>query len=808
MTACRHCGEVVPAGAGEFCCNGCAGAYQLVHHLGLGRWYEARRLQAGVRAPRPDAEGALDPTAYIRHASADRDELHLMVEGLHCAACVWLIESLLSRQPGVASARVNMTTRRLTLAWRPGAAEPAALLALVGRLGYRLVPYDPERLAAAASREDGELLRALAVAGFAAANVMLLSVAVWAGAFEGMGPATRDLLHWISALIALPAIAYAGMPFFRSAFAALRSRRLNMDVPISLGVLLAAAVSLLETAQSGEYAYFDAAVTLLFFLLIGRYLDRRARARARSAAEQLIGLKAVAATIIAGDGSRRSIPAAQIRPGDRIAVAAGERIAIDGTVAQGRSSIDASLVTGESLPAAVRPGDKVYAGTINLTGALTLTASAAAADTLLAEIVRLMAVGEQCRARYVRLADRVAGHYAPVVHGLALATLLGWLAAGTAWQPALLVAVSVLIVTCPCALGLAVPAVQVVATGRLLRRGILVKAQDALERLAAIDTVVLDKTGTLTLGRPELLQPERIAKADLELAAGLASASRHPLARALARACPAVPALADVHEEPGCGLETVIKGNRVRLGSRSWCGVAANDSSDETDRPAFWLARQGRATVRFDFADALRPDAAASIAALRAQGLRVLLLSGDRPAAVQRAASEAGISDWRANQSPAEKVAALSALRDAGHQVLMIGDGLNDAPALAAGTVSISPSSAADISQTAADIIFQGDRLQPVLEAIAVARRAARLVRQNFALAIGYNLLAVPLAMAGLVTPLLAAVAMSASSIAVSLNSLRLGRSDARSTLPDSGGAAARPARPAGFPVGVEERAV
>ncbi len=547
---CPHCGEPV-AMPGSFCCAGCAGAWRLITELGLERYYRSRTLDPATRPLRPPAD-AVDTASYAVAAADGTAALHLMIDGLHCPACVWLIESALKRQPQVTEARVNLTTRRLRLAWRGNASDGAPLVALLRRLGYRVMPYDPRRAAGLASAEEARLLRALAVAGFAASNVMLLSVAVWAGLAGEMGAATRDLLHWVSALIALPAIAYAGQPFFRSAAAALRRGRTNMDVPISIGVTLAAGMSLYQTITGGVQAYFDSSVTLLFFLLIGRYLDLRARGRAHSAAEQLVGFMAQPATVIGPDGVPLRVPAASVVVGTRVLAAAGERIGVDGTVTAGRSAVDKSLIDGESLPADIAPGSAVLAGMVNLLAPVTITVTAAGERTFLAEIVRLMESSEQGRARLVLLADRVARLYAPAVHGLALATFLAWLLFAP-WQAALLNAVAVLIITCPCALGLAVPAVQVIASGRLMRRGILLKSATALERLAEIDTVVFDKTGTLTRGRLELAALPADGEA-LRLAAGLAAASRHPLSQALCRAFPDAPALAGVIEHPGAGL--------------------------------------------------------------------------------------------------------------------------------------------------------------------------------------------------------------------------------------------------------------
>ncbi|MFN8721286.1 MAG: heavy metal translocating P-type ATPase metal-binding domain-containing protein [Rhodospirillales bacterium] len=767
--ACRHCGETLAAGAASgFCCRGCEAAFAVIQGLGLGAFYERRGTTDDGRRLRPDDRGPVDLAGRVRSVDGI-GHLDLLVDGLHCAACVWLIESVLARAPDVVTARVQLAGGRLSLAWKGPPERANALVGAVAGLGFRLVPFDPSCLRSTADRADTELLRALGVTAFASMNVMMLSVGVWMG-WE-MGPATRDLLHWMSALVAMPAIAWAGLPFYRPAFAALRRGRVNMDVPISLGILLTTAMSLSETIRSGPFAYFDGAVTLLFFLLLGRYLDRRARGRARSTAAQLLALRATAATRIDADGVARPVAPEALAVGDEVLVASGERVPADGTVRHGRSDLDAALVTGESAPQAVEPGARVFAGMINLSAPLRVGVTATGDGTLLAEIGRLMDAAERGRAGFTALADRVAGLYAPVVHTVAAATFLGWwLGMGVGWQEALLYAVAALIITCPCGLALAVPAVQVVATGRLLRRGILAKSPTALERLALVDTVVFDKTGTLTLGRPVLVPDPTRDPADLAAAAGLARASRHPLARALARACPAAPVRDDVTEMPGLGLAA----GDARLGSAVFCGVV---DATEGSSPHLWFVRRDRAAVRFVFEDPLRPDAAEVVAALRDRGLDVRLLSGDRARVVAAAAAAAGIPRWIAETSPVGTVAALDALRAEGRRVLMVGDGLNDAPALAAASVSMSPAEAADISQTAADVVFRGERLAAVADVLGTARLADRVVRQNLAFALVYNVVAVPMAILGLVTPAIAAAVMSTSSIAVVLNALRTGRS-------------------------------
>jgi Cu2+-exporting ATPase len=693
----------------------------------------------------------------------------LAVENMHCGGCMCKVEAALAAVPGVASARVNLSARRVTAVHTSAGVNAADLVEALGLAGFKAAEI-ADAAADPAKGADREFLKRLGVAGFAAANIMLLSVSVWSGAAGDMTPSAQSLFHWLSALIALPTVAYAGQPFFRSAAQALKSHRLNMDVPISLGVTLATAMSLYQTMRGSEQVYFDAAVTLLFFLLVGRYLDQRMRTRAAGAAANLLGLRGTAATVIGPDGTTTRLSARLLGPGMRVLTGAGERFAADGQVVEGHGEVDESLITGETAPRTVAPGALIYAGTVNLSGSLVSEATATDQNTLLAEIGRLMLAAEQARGRYVRLADRAARFYAPAVHILSLVTFIGWLVTGQGWEAALTTAIAVLIITCPCALALAVPAVQVAATSRLFGTGVLVKAADGLERLAEVDTIVFDKTGTLTTGEPALARQLGVSNGVLARAAALAAGSRHPYARAVVRAAEAaglsIQSAGDVREVAGFGLERAGPEGTERLGSGAWCGVP--------ETAAVWYRGVDGATVALHFEDRLRSDAAEVIARLHNAGFATELLSGDRPTAVEAAAVGAGMGHWKAGALPAEKIARLDELKAAGHKVLMVGDGLNDAPALAAAHASISPSTAADISQTAADAVFQGERLAPVLETLAVARAARRMALQNFAIAIGYNLVFVPLAMAGLVTPLLAAIAMSASSIAVTVNAVRL----------------------------------
>jgi P-type Cu2+ transporter len=699
--------------------------------------------------------------------------LVLAVDEMHCGACLRSVERAAMRVPGVDSARASLAAKRVTVTYDPGRAGEVDVIAALDRIGFTAAPIETAKQDRGDARQK-YLLRRVAVAGFAAMNIMLLSIAVWSGEGGDMDPALAGLFRWLSALIALPTVVYAGQPFFTSAVAALKGRRLNMDVPISLAIILATGMSLYQTMLGNEQVYFDAAVTLLFFLLVGRYLDESLRVRARGEAQNLLSLQGGVATVIDADGTRRKVAAHALRPGDRLLVAAGERVAADGVVSAGKGQVDQSLITGETGPATVAAGTQVYAGTLNLTQALEIEVTAADTATLLAEISRLMMAAEQGKARYRRLADRAAQIYAPAVHGLGLATFLGWLAFGAGWQTALTYAIAVLIITCPCALALAVPAVQIAAASRLFRRGIMVKAPDGLERIAEIDMVVFDKTGTLTLGKPQLIDNEAVSDDLLARAAALAAASRHPYARALVagaeqRLGAVVPA-SDVTETPGEGLAATTTDGDLRLGSAAWCGA----EGEESEGAEVWYRQGDGRPVRFRFVDTMRPDAAETVAALKRQGFAVALLSGDRTAAVEQAARDAGIETWHAELKPAGKIAWLEARADEGHKVLMAGDGLNDAPALAAAHASISPATAADLSQRAADFVFQGAKLAPVAEAIGTGKRAHAMAIQNFGVAGVYNIICVPLAMAGFVTPLIAAIVMSSSSILVTLNAARL----------------------------------
>jgi len=694
-----------------------------------------------------------------------QDQVHtvLSVPGMHCASCMGKVERGLAALPGVARARVNLSARTVSVAHSPGLDTPDLVAALSG-IGFKAQPRRDELAPRYAAVRP--LLAPLAVAFFAAMNVMTLSVSVWAGA-DG---ATRSLFHWLSALIGVPAIAYAGQPFFRSAWSALSKGRTNMDVPISIGVVIATCLSLYETASGGRDAWFDGALMLLTFLLAGRVLDAMMRDRARTGVDALLRQAATGALVVGDDGTPRWHKTQDLAPAMLMRVAAGERLAADGEIVAGASRFDQALLTGEAAPVVRRTGDTVLAGTLNLDSPVDVRVSQVGRDTTLAEIARLMEAAGQGRSRYVRLADRASRLYAPAVHTLAALATLGWLVAGAGLYQALVVGVTVLIITCPCALGLAVPVAQVVVSGALMRAGIMVKDGSALERLARVDRALLDKTGTLTLGRP-LPDPAALAALTAEEAAvclALASHSGHPLSRALADALAAAghraAPLVDVAEVPGTGVFARWNEDSVALRRPQVAGGMASA-----------LAIGSRPDRLIAYADRLRPDTAEALARLDRLGIESSILSGDNHAAVAEVARQTGLTaQWGA--TPAAKQDAIVRLQAAGHKVLMVGDGLNDGPALAAADASIAPGSASDVGLQAADVVFVSDSLLALPRAVAASRATMRVVRQNFALAIGYNILAVPLAIAGLLTPLIAAAAMSASSLIVVANSLRLAR--------------------------------
>lgn len=692
------------------------------------------------------------------------------IPALRCGACIVAVEQALMAQPGVSAARVNLSTRRAAVTWTGQQDQPPAIFSALASIGYPATLVSEER---GRDEEVTKLFKAVAVAGFSAMNIMLLSVSVWSGADGDV----RQGFHLVSAALALPALIYSGRIFFVSAWSALRAGRTNMDVPISVGLVLACGLSLYDVSQEAPHAYFDAATSLIFFLLIGRTLELLMRERSRSAVSALSRLEPAGGHVMGANGETTYLPLHEIKPAMQVIVNPGHRLPVDGIVRDGVSELDASLITGESRWSACGPGTLVQAGVLNQSGRIVVEATATAATSFLAQMVNLMEAAEQAGPTYYSIAERAARLYSPVIHTVALLALLVWLQRTGDWHQSLTIAIAVLIITCPCALGLAVPITQVVAARRLFQRGVLMKDGAALERLAEANSVVFDKTGTLTFGRYQLDMPQEPPPRAAAIAARLAKHSRHPISVAIALSVSPDEGLAVEHLEEvvGYGIEAMVGTDVYRLGRSDWALAAgqAVAMADATSSRAV-LSKNGMLLVQFELADELRPGAVQLTATLRNQRYPLRILSGDRRSAVATVAAKLGIQESLADLSPAEKVEHVRTAVDNGEKVLMIGDGLNDAPALAAAYVSMAPATAAEVGRKQADFVFMTEDLRVIWEAISTAKSARSIVRQNLTMAIVYNAVCVPIAVAGLVTPLVAAIAMSLSSIAVIANALRL----------------------------------
>lgn len=695
-------------------------------------------------------------------------EVDLLIPSARCGGCISKIEGVLARLDQVVQARVNLSTRRVTVRWRRKADIPP-LLTTLADAGYpaslsslEADPPDPE---------IRRLVLATAIAGFAMMNILMLSVSVWAGA----GADLRHVFHVVSAVLAIPVVIYSGRIFFVSAWSALSRGTTNMDVPITVGILLAFGLSAYDTLTRSPHAYFDAVTSLIFFLLIGRTLDHMMRHKTRSAVLGLTRLMPRGATVRSADGKRIYSRIEDIRPGQIVIVAAGERIPADGVVIAGAADIDSAIVTGESAPLQLAPGGSAVSGMLNLNGQLEIRATQSPQTSFIASMVALMESAEHGRARYRRIADRAAALYAPVVHSLAFVAFIGWLFASGNWHHSLTIAISVLIITCPCALGLAVPMVQVMAARRLFENGIALKDGSALERLAEVDRVIFDKTGTLTEGRLQIASCT-LSQDNLKIASALAAHSRHPAAQAIATYIAADPMteIQDFVEHPGLGVEGRVGDHVFRLGRPDWVHPQCNDTISVKVGEGTLFSKAKCVAGAFEFSDTLRSEAEAAIRAIASQGIPIEILSGDNRRNVSAVANRLGVEEFTHGLTPHEKVQRLEELRAREVRTLMVGDGLNDAPALSAAHVSMAPATAADVGRAAADLVYLNGGLDAVPEAITTAKRAQELVRQNLALAVCYNICVVPIALTGLVTPLIAAIAMSFSSILVVANALRV----------------------------------
>jgi len=787
---CFHCGERIPAGvaitirhggeAHPVCCHGCAAAAEWIDRLGLGEYYRLRSEPA--QRSEADADySAWDRPAlarlHVRMLAPDRAETVVLVDGLRCAACSWLIERALGSLEGVREVGVNAAARRVRLAFDPSRIRLSNLLAPLARLGYAPHPLTAEALDSMRQQESRTALKRLVVAGLGTMQAMMYAVALYAGVFEGIDPAVRDFFRWLGFLVATPVVLYSAQPFFAGALREWRARHLSMDTPVAIAVALIYAASLYETIRGGHEIYFDSVSMFVFFLLVGRMLEMRARHRAGDVVDALARLQPAVAErrVRGGADAFETVGVHELEEGDTVRVNAGATIPADGVLASEACRIDESLLSGESRPVPRRRGDAVVAGSIALDGPVLVDVQRVGADTVLAGIVRMVTRAAGERPRIARIADGRAARFVLRVLVLTSLVALAWL-----WfdpSRAFAAALAVLVVSCPCAFALAVPTALTRAVAVLAQRGVLVVEADALEALARADHFVFDKTGTLTephVDRMRSTAQRGTLDEALAIAAALEQASNHPLARAVRSAAgPDVPEARDLHETPGAGVEGEIDGIRYRFGFGGF-STASRDADREP--PALVLADEDGMIARIAVDEALRPDARATIDALRNAGITCEILSGDAAPRVSAIAVRLGIADWHAGARPDDKLARLAALRTRGKVVAMVGDGINDAPVLAAADVALAIGDGASLAHAASGILLGGSRLDAILEARGIARRMQTTLRQNLNWALGYNLCVVPIAALGFVPPWLAAIGMSASSIGVILNSLRIGR--------------------------------
>ena len=800
--ACFHCGEPVPAGtrqevvidgaARPMCCAGCAAVAHAIADSGLTAYYRSRdalpqRELAASGTPLDLAVYDLPEVQkpFVRAGPDGAKQATLRVEGITCGACAWLIERRLRNLEGVRSTAVNLSARRVQVEWDDTRTRLSAILQAIAALGYRAGGFDAAAEASAAARERRAMLWRLFVAGLAMMQVMMYAVPVYLSGAD-MSRDVEQLMRWASFILTVPVVLWSAGPFFSGAWRGLRAQRLGMDVPVALGISIGFAASAWATLTGRGEVYFDSVTMFVFLLLGARYLEAAARARASEAQQRLVQhTPAVAERILPGPGVSRieRVAAARLEPGDRVQVAPGAIIPADGRVTDGTSAADESLLTGESRPVAKRAGDAVTGGSINLASPLTVEVTRVGPESVLAGIVRLMDRAQAGRPRISELADRVAQWFVAALIPVALAAALAWL-----WvdpQRALWVLVAVLVVSCPCALSLATPAAFAAATGALHRKGILVTQGHALETLARATHVVFDKTGTLTWGRLSLVGVVPLGAASREaclaLAAALERGSEHPIARALTAAAAGAPAAAaeDIRNHPGRGVEARVGGRRLRLGNPAFAAELTNRALPEElvfaadDVTVVVLADEAGYLALLTFADAPRPGASRLVQELAAAGKTVCLLSGDRQRTVTDVAQRTGIGIAIGDADPEAKLAFVRDLQARGAIVAMVGDGVNDAPVLAQAQVSIAMGGGTDLAHTRADMVLLADDIGRLAAAFTTAREALRIIRQNLAWAGAYNVVAIPLAAAGWVTPLIAGIGMAASSLAVVANALR-----------------------------------
>ncbi|MDJ0906661.1 MAG: heavy metal translocating P-type ATPase [Woeseiaceae bacterium] len=758
------------------CCPGCKAVAELIRDTGMSNYYALRETpEPGVGRPADDAaEWQIYDSADMTAAFAEGDdataEATIYVGGMYCAACSWLIETSMARVAGVESADINPVTHRLRVRWRRDEVGLGGVLATLANLGYDPQPLAPESAARPELLEQRAALKRLLVASLGMMQVMMFAIGLYAGDFQGMEPSMQRFLRWVSFAVTTPVVFYSARPFFTSAWRGLLARSPGMDLPVSIAVGSAYAGSIYATLTNATAVWYDSVVMFVFFLTLGRFLEMRARHRSIDRSVALSNVLPNTVTLVDGD-DRRTIPSNQLVAGNVVLVRPGESIPADGVLVDGNTSVDEALLTGEATPKAKAPGDELVAGSINLDGVIRMQVETTGADTTLGTISRLSERARYARPAYVQLADRVASYI--VIAILVVAAVVGTYWAIAAPDRAFVITLSVLVVTCPCALALATPAAFAAAGTRLAQLRLLVTNGNAIEVLARTRRILFDKTGTVTQGSPaidsiEILDEGYAEQEVRQVAAALETVSTHPIARAFA--LPQNDRVAtDQQVAVGRGVAGTIAGQEWRLGRADYVGA-------DTDEGGIYLGFDGQAVARFQVSDQLREDSAKTIERLGELGLASGLISGDSVAAVEQTAVRLGIADYHADCSPEQKLDLIRSLQDSGEAVVMVGDGINDAPVLAGADASIALAHGAELAQTSADILLVGNTLMPVATAVDIARGTLRVVRQNLAWAIGYNSLALPLAALGYVPPWAAAIGMSASSLIVVLNALRINR--------------------------------
>ncbi|AIR91435.1 heavy metal translocating P-type ATPase [Pseudomonas cremoricolorata] len=803
--ACYHCALPVPAGArfsaavlGEprlFCCPGCQAVAESIVAGGLEHYYQHRSQSSAnpqaLAQQVQDELGLFDrddvQRGFVSH-SGELAEATLMVEGVSCAACGWLIEKRLRQLPGVAEAQLNLSSHRLRISWADAELPLSQVLGELRRIGYAAHPYQPDQASERLAAENRSALRRLGVAGLLWFQAMMATMATWPEFNADLSPELHTILRWVALFLTTPIVFYSCAPFFKGAARDLRTGQLTMDVSVSLAIGLAFAAGIWTAITGSGELYFDTVGMFALFLLTGRYLERRARQRTAAATAQLVNVLPASCLRLTADGEAQRVLLSEVQVGERLQVLPGAVIPADGRIVEGCSSVDESLLTGEYLPLPRRQGEQVTGGTLNVESSLVVEVEALGQATRLSAIVRLLERAQAEKPRLARLADRAARLFL-------LCSLIGALVIGALWwqldaSRAFWIVLAMLVATCPCALSLATPTALTAATGTLHRLGLLVTRGHVLEGLNQIDTVVLDKTGTLTEGRLTLRSIHPLATLDsdqcLALAAALETRSEHPIARAFGHAAQAAEA---VQSTPGLGLQGELEGRRLRIGQAAFvCALSGADVPPAPSTRGQWLllGDQYGPLAWFALDDRLRDDAPALLAACKARGWRTVLLSGDSSPMVAEVAAQLGIDQAIGGLRPDDKLARLKALQNAGHKVLMLGDGVNDVPVLAAADISIAMGSATDLAKTNADAVLLSNRLDALVQAIELARRTRRNIVQNLLWATLYNGLMLPFAALGWITPVWAAIGMSLSSLIVVLNALRLSRSAPEPAVPSA----------------------